>query len=219
LIGAVILAVIAGTGYTAYAGGSVYRSLDSGRQELVAAQATIKDASSSADVGQLQTALAQLQRAERDFKDAEARARNDPALRVAGGVPAAGRQVDASAHLAAIGAHLSRAGQAAATVAIQAARLKQTYGGRALSADDLPAILAQAQSIASSYKGSIEAIGQELHAAHQERAQVTTTDLVAPMRSAYDAVDQALAEADTAFARYQDVRQVLSDFLGVQLPT
>ena len=219
MIAAILLALIAATGYTAYAGGSVYRSLDSGRQQLVAAQATIKNASSSADVGQLQTAVAQLQSAEDDFNDAEARARNDPALRLASGVPAAGREVDASAHLAAIGADLSRAGQAAAMVAIQAAALKQTYRGRTLGADDLPAILAQAQTIASSYRGSIDAIGRELRAAHQERAQVTTTDLVAPMRSAYDAVDQALAEADTAFARYQDVPQVLSDFLGVQLPT
>ena len=206
-------------GYTAYAAGSVYRSLDSGRRQLVAAQATIKNASSSADVGQLQTAIAQLQSAEDDFNDAKARARNDPALRLVSGVPAAGREVDASAHLAAIGAHLSRAGQAAAMVAIQAAALEQTYRGRTLGPDDLPAILAQAQAIASSYRGSIEAIGGELRAAHQERAQVTTTDLVAPMRSAYDAVDQALAEADSAFARYQDVPQVLSDFLGVQLPT
>lgn len=219
MIAAILLALIAATGYTAYAGGSVYRSLDSGRQQLVAAQATIKNASSSADVGQLQTAIAQLQSAEDDFKDAEARARNDPALRLASGVPTAGREVDASAHLAAIGADLSRAGQAAAMVAIQAAALKQTYRGRTLGADDLPAILAQAQTIASSYRGSIGAIGRELRAAQQERAQVTATDLVAPMRSAYDAVDQALAEADTAFARYQDVPQVLSDFLGVQLPT
>ena len=39
-----VLAVIAAAGYTAYAGGSVYRGLDSGRQELVAAQLTIKNA-------------------------------------------------------------------------------------------------------------------------------------------------------------------------------
>ena len=31
-------------------------------------------------------------------------------------------------------------------------------------------------------------------------------------------IDRALAEADTAFLRFQDVRQVLSDFLGVRLP-
>jgi hypothetical protein len=45
-----------------------------------------------------------------------------------------------------------------------------------------------------------------------------TTDLVGPLRDAYDAVDRALAEADTAFLRFQDVRQVLSDLLGVRLP-
>jgi hypothetical protein len=212
------VALIGGAGYTAYAGGSVYRSLDSGRQELVAAQLTIKNAGPSADVSQFESAVDQLKRAERDFDDAKARARDDPALRLAGGVPAAGREVDASAHLAAIGADLSRGGQAAAVVGIQVATLKQKYSGRAPTPDDLQAILQQAQTIASTYKGSIQAIGQELRAAHGERAQVTTTDLVAPMRDAYAAVDQALAEADSAFARYQDVRQVLSDFLGVPLP-
>jgi len=160
----------------------------------------------------------QLRRAERDFEDAKARARDDPALRLAGGVPAAGHEVDASVRLAAIGADLSRAGQAAAAVAIQVAALKQKYTGRALTADDLDTILQQAQAIAKTYSGSIQAIGQQLRAAHRERAEVTTTDLVAPMRNAYDAVDQALAEADTAFTRYQDVRQVLSDLLGVRLP-
>jgi hypothetical protein len=218
LILAAFLALIAGGGYTAYAGGSVYRSLDSGRQELFAAQATIKNASQSADVSRLQVASDELKQAERDFADANTRARNDPALRLAGALPAAGREVDASAHLAAIGADLSRGGQAVVVVAIQVAGLKQKYAGRSLSADDLQAILQQAQTIASRYSSSIQAIGVELRAAHRERAQVTTTDLVAPMRSAYEAVDQALAEADTAFVRYQDVRQVLSDFLGVPLP-
>jgi hypothetical protein len=218
IVGACVVILIGGLGYTAYAGGSVYRSLDNGRQELVAAQVAIKNAGASTDVGQLQTAVAGLQRAERDFDDALARARNDPALRLAGNLPPAGQEVEASAHLAAIGGDLSRAGEAAATVAVQVAVLKQQYAGRALSPDDLDAILQQAQTIAKTYSGSIQAIGRQLRAAHQERAQVTTTDLVAPMRSAYDAVDQALAEADTAFLRYQDVRQVLSDFLGVQLP-
>jgi hypothetical protein len=218
LIPTLLLALLAGTGYTAYAGGSVYRSLDSGRQELVAAQSTIKSASQSGDVGQLQAAVGELQRAERDFNDAGTTAHHDIALRLVSGIPAAGSEVDASAHLAAIGADLSRGGEAAATVAVQVAALRQAYAGRSLSADDLQAILLQAQGIASTYSGSIQAIGRELRAAHEERAQVTTTDLVAPMRSAYDAVDAALAEADTAFVRYQDVRQVLSDLLGVQLP-
>jgi hypothetical protein len=57
-----------------------------------------------------------------------------------------------------------------------------------------------------------------LGAAHAERAQVDTGQLLGPLRDAYNAVDRALAEADTSFRRYQDVRQVLSDFLGVQLP-
>ena len=76
----------------------------------------------------------------------------------------------------------------------------------------------EAQTIARTYSASTRAIGEQLRAAHAEREQVTATDLLAPLRDAYDQVDRALAEADTAFLRYQDVKQVLSDFLGVRLP-
>src|SRR5439155_15271760 len=125
---------------------------------------------------------------------------------------------DASAHLAAIGADVSRAGEGAAAVAIQVAALKQKYAGRSLSADDLEAALAEAQTIARNYSASTRAIGEQLRAAHAERERVTTTDLVGPLRDAYDQVDRALVAADTGFLRYQDVRQVLVDLLGVRLP-
>jgi hypothetical protein len=216
---ALVLALVAAVGYTGYAGTAVYQQLDSGRAELVAAQAGISAAAQSADPAQLRAAAAQLKLAERDFSDAGRRSRNDPALRLVGGVPAAGRNLDAVTHLAAIGADMSRAGEAAAAVAIQVAGLKQQYAGRALTPDDLQVALQQAQGIARDYSASTHAIGQELRAAHAERARVkTTTDLVGPLRDAYDAVDRALAEADTAFLRFQDVRQVLSDLLGVRLP-
>jgi hypothetical protein len=218
IIAIVLLAMFAAVGYTAYSGVTVYRDLDSGRQELVAAQASISAAARSADPAQLQAASAQLGQAEGHFNDAGRRSRDDPALRLVGGVPGAGRQLDATAHLAAIGADISRAGEGAATVALQLAGLKQTYAGRALTPDDLQVLLQQAQVIARDYSASTQAIGQQLRAAHAERAQVTTTDLVTPLRTAYDDVDRALSEADTAFLRYQDVRQVLSDLLGVQLP-
>src|ERR1700737_3755126 len=138
-----------------------------------------------------------------------------PALQGASVVPAAGRNLDATAHLAAIGADMSRAGQAAAAVAIQVARLKQQYAGRTLTPEDLQVVLQQAQGIARAYSASAQAIGQQLRAAHAERAQVNTTGLAGPLRDAFDAVDRALAEADTAFLRFQDVRQVLSNFWGV----
>src|ERR1700682_1807460 len=123
------------------------------------------------------------------------------------------RTRDAASHLRAMGADMSGAGGAAAAVAIQVVGLKQQYAGRALTPDDLQVILQQAQGIAKDYSASTQAIGQQLRAAVAERAQVTTTDLVGPLKDAYDAVDRALAEADTAFLRFQDVRQVLSDFL------
>lgn len=213
-----VLALLAVVVYTGYAGTTVYQQLDSGRAELVAAQAGISAAAQSADPAQLRAAGAQLRLAERDFSEAGRRTRNDPALRVAGGIPGAGRNLDAITHLAAIGADMSRAGEAAAAVAIQVAGLKQQYAGRALTPDDLQVALQQAQGIARDYSASTHAIGQELRAAHAERSQVGTAGLVGPLRDAYDAVDRALAEADTAFLRFQDVRQVLSDFLGVRLP-
>lgn len=215
----VLVAALMGTGYTAYAGNSVYQSLDSGKQELVAAQATIKVAGRSGDTAQLRSADAELKQAEHDFTDANQRARHDLALRLAGGLPGTGPQLDASAHLAAIGADLSRAGQGAAAVAIQVSALKQRYASRRLTADDLQALLKQAETIAETYKGSIRTIGEQLKAAHAERAQVTTTNLLPQLRRAYDAVDEALTNADSAFLRYQDVRGVLSDLLGTPLPT
>ena len=218
VIAIVVLALLAVVGYTGYAGTAVYQQLDSGRQELVAAQAGMSAAVQSADPAQLRVVADQLRQAERDFNDAGRRARTDPALRVAGGVPGAGPNLDATAHLAAIGADMSRAGQAAAAVAIQVTGLKQQYAGRTLTPDDLQIVLQQAQGIARDYSASTQAIGQQLRAAHAERAQVKTTDLAGPLRDAFDAVDLALAEADTAFLRFQDVRQVLSDFLGVRLP-
>ena len=218
VIAIVALALLAVVAYTGYAGTTVYRHLDSGRQELVAAQAGMKAATQSGDAGQLRASAAQLGQAEADFSEAGRRARNDLALRLVGGVPGAGRNLDAVTHLAAIGADMSRAGEAAAAVAIQVAGLKQQYAGRTLTPGDLQVVLQQAQGIARDYGPSTLAIGQQLRAAHAERAQVTTTDLVGPLKDAYDAVDEALAQADTAFLRFQDVRQVLSDFLGVRLP-
>jgi len=214
----VILALLAGGSYTALAGASVYQDLDGGRQALVSAQASMAAAARTGDLAELGNAAAQLKLAERHFDDARSRSSSDQALRLVGRVPGAGRQLAASTHLAAIGADMSRAGQAAAEVAIQVAALKQKYASRALTPADLQAALREAQVIASTYSASIQAITQQLRAAHAERAQVDTAGLVGPLKDAYDAVDRALAEADTSFRRYQDVRQVLSDFLGVQLP-
>jgi hypothetical protein len=214
----VILALLAAGGYTASAGAAVYQDLDGGKQALVAAQASMSAATTTGNPAELQSAADQLKVAERHFNDAQARSSTDLALRVVGGVPGAGRQLAASTHLAAIGADMSRAGQGAAEVAIQVAGLKQKYAGRPLSANDLDSALQEAQGIARTYSASIQAIGQQLRAAHTERAEVDTTPLVGPLKDAYDAVDRALAEADTSFRRYQDVRQVLSEFLGVRLP-
>jgi hypothetical protein len=175
-------------------------------------------AARTGDPAELQSAAAQLKVAERHFDNAQARSVTDPALRLASGTPGAGRQLEASTHLAAIGADMSRAGEGAAAVAIQVAGLNQKYAGHPLTADDLQVALQEAQAIARTYSASIQAISQELQAAHAERARVDTGRLLGPLHEAYNAVDRALADADTSFRRYQDVRQVLSDFLGVKLP-
>ena len=218
VVAIVILTLLVAGGYTAAAGAAVYQDLDSGRQALVAAQASMTAASRTADLAELQSAADQLRVAEQRFNDARTRSTTDPALRLASGIPGAGRHLDASTRLAAIGGDMSRAGEGAAAVAIQVAGLKRKYAGRPLTADDLQTALQEAQAIARTYSASIQAISQQLHDALAERAQVDTTRLVGPLTDAYDAVDGALAEADTSVRRYQDVRQVLSDFLGVQLP-
>src|SRR5260370_34935594 len=92
---AIVLALVAAVGYTGYAGTTIYRQLDSGRQELVAAQASISAAAQSGDPAQLRAAAAQLRQAESDFSDAAGRSRDDPALRLAGSFPSAGRQLNA----------------------------------------------------------------------------------------------------------------------------
>lgn len=218
VVAILVLPVLIVAGYGAYASFSVYRDLENGRASLASAQASLTASERSADRASLQSVALRLQQAEREFSDASSKARQDPELRVAGALPGTGRQIDAAARLGAIGGDLSRAGQAATAIALQAAALRQQYGGRALSAEDLQAILQQAQTIAASYKGSIDEIGLQLKDAHAERAEVTTTGLLGPLRHAYDEVDRALEQADTAFVRYQDVRRVLSDLLGVPLP-
>lgn len=132
-----LLAALALVGYTGYAGTTVYQRLDDGRQRLVAAQASLNAASRTADGVQLRSAAAELKQAEADFADAHRRSTTDPALRLVAGVGPAGQQIDASAHLAAIGADLSRAGEAVAAIAIQLAPLVHKYAGRTLTPADL----------------------------------------------------------------------------------
>ncbi|HEY8736764.1 MAG TPA: hypothetical protein VIO62_06945 [Candidatus Dormibacteraeota bacterium] len=218
LVVILLLAVVAAIGYTAFSSVQVYQQLDGGRRELVAAQAGLAAAGRSGDERTLATVVGQLRQAELDFDDAHIRALKDPALSIVGRVEVAGRQIDATAHLAAIGTDISRAGESAAAIAVEVARLRRQYAGQALTSDNLPALFQQAEAIATKYAASARAIGDQLRAAHAERAAVASTSLVPPLRNAYGQVDAALADADTAFLRYQDVRRVLSDLLGVSLP-
>ena len=210
---------MAALGYTAFSSVRVYQRLDSGRRELVAAQAGLAAAGRSGDDRALAAVAGQLRQAELDFDDAQTRTRRNPAFAILGRVEVAQKEIDATAYLAAIGADISRAGESAAAIAVQVARLKRQYAGQALTPENLPALVRQTEAVATNYAASARAIGDQLRAAHAERAAVRTTGLVAPLRDAYGQVDAALAEADTAFLRYQDVRLVLSDLLGVSLPS
>ena len=218
LVVLLLIVILAGISYTAFSGVRVYQQLDSGRRELAAAQAGLTAAGRTGDPARLAAVAGQLRRAEQDFEGAHTGASQDLALRILGRVDVAGRQIDATAHLAAIGADISRAGESAAAIAVEVAGLKQRYAGQTLTPDTLPGLLRQAEAIATNYGASAKAIGDQLGAAHSERAAVRTTGLLPPLRNAYAQVDTALADADTAFLRYQDVRRVLSDLLGVNLP-
>lgn len=211
------MAAVGIIGYSGFRAKEVYQDLDSGRANLVAAQAALAGGQKAADATQLQNAAADLRQAEQDFQQAQQRIAQDPALRVIGGLPWSGTQVQASGHLGGIGSHLTRAGEAATAVGLQVVALERQYSGRSLTPDDLQSVLQRAEGIAASYKTAIDQIGRELKAARSERSEVTTTDLIPPLHDAYDDVDTALARADTTFIRYQDVRQVLADLLGVRL--
>ncbi|MDQ6882832.1 MAG: hypothetical protein M3077_01150 [Candidatus Dormibacteraeota bacterium] len=212
-----LLALLAGLAYTGFSVFQLYQPLDAGRRELVAAQAGLSRGATAADPGSLPAIAAQLRRAERDFEAAKTRTREDPALALLGRVPAADHQMEATSHLAAIGADLSRAGESAATIGLQAAQLKQQYAGRTLTPDDLPPLLRQTEAMATDYAQSARAIGDQLAAAHAERARVATAGLLPPLRDAFAQVDAALTAADGAFRQYQDVRRLLADLLGVSL--
>ena len=213
-----MLAVVAGVGSTTFSGIAVYTQLDSGRRELVAAQAGLAGGTRSGDPRQLAGAAAQLRQAEQDFAAGRDRAGHDPALTLVGRVEVAGRQIEATQRLGAIGADISRAGESVASIAVQVEALRRQYAGQAITPDNLPALLKQSEVIATHYSASARAIGDQLRAAHAERAAVNTTGLLQPLRDAYDQVDAALADAQAAFARYQDVQRLLADLVGVAIP-
>lgn len=210
----VLAALLVAGGYSAFAANGAGQDLQHGRDELTAAQAALTAGQRSPDEAAIRRAISQLQDAERDFARARQRIEADPALRMLGTLPASSTQVEAAARLGAIGVDLSRAGQSAAAIALRLAALEQQDRGT-LTTADLQGLVQQAAAIATSYQGSIASIGAELNAAHAERAQVTTTGLLPPLRHAYDEVDRDLDQADSAFLRYQDVKQLLADFLGV----
>jgi hypothetical protein len=185
---------------------------------LVSAQAKLSSGLRSGTAGSIRSAQSDLTDAGHDFSAAYGSARNDPALRLLDGLPATGYQVEASRHLAAIGEDLTRAGQAVAQISLEIVNLKQAYGGRRITPDDLQALVQKAEELFRLYQASARLIGDDLRAAHQERSQVATTNLVLPLKSAYDRVDDALSRADQAFARFQDVPQLLTQLLGVSIP-
>lgn len=218
LVLALLLAVLAVAGYTAWAGNAVYQDLSTGRDQLVLGQANLAAALKSGDVATLRAAAADFEAASTGFQNGSARLNHDVALQFGAQLPGSRDQVAASGHLAAIGYDMARAGAAAEQIGEGVVRLRDTYAGRQLTPDDLAALAREVDALAQRYAAAATAIGQDLKAAHQERAQVTTAALVAPLRAAYADVDTALAEADRALRQFQDPKQVLSQLFGVALP-
>lgn len=218
LIAVLLLAAIAAAGYSAYAGSRVYQDLGGGRDHLLAGQADLAAAVKTGDQATLRGAADELQAADADFQSGAARLKTDVALQAGARFPAIQDQVQAAAHLAGIGHDMTRAGLAAEQIAEGAVALKQAYAGRVLAATDPAALAHDADALAQQYAAAAGDIGQDLKAAHRERAQVTATGLVPPLRMAYDQVDIALAAADDAFLQFQDPKRILSQLLGVALP-
>jgi len=218
LIGLLVVVLLAGAAYAAYAGASLYVHLHHGGDGLVSAQAKLSAGLRSGTPEAIRGAQSDLAGAGHDFSAAYGSARDDPAFRLLGGLPATGGQVEASLHLAAIGEDLTRAGQAVAQISLEIVNLRQAYAGRSLTPEDLQALLQKAEELTRLYGASARLIGDDLRAAHQERSQVVTANLVPPLKSAYYRVDEALSRADQAFVRFQDVRLLLSQLLGVSIP-
>src|SRR5690349_20352598 len=116
VVAILVVALLIVAGYAAFAGFSVYQDLENGCASLVAAQASLVASERSGDQGGLQSAAAALQQAEHDFGNASQRVHQHPALRLAAALPGSGAQIDGAARLGAIGADLSRAGEAATAV-------------------------------------------------------------------------------------------------------
>jgi hypothetical protein len=218
LIAVLLLAAVAAAGYGVYAASRVYQDLGNGRDHLLAGQAALDAAIKGGDPGTVRLAAAELAAAEADFRRGSARLQGDLALQFGARAPGTKDQVEAVAHLAAIGEDMVQAGSAAEQIAEGVIALKRVYAGRAMSVADVAALAHDADALAQRYAAAASAIGRDLKAAHQERAHVTTTALAPQLRAAYDQVDEALAKADVAFLQFQDPRRILSQLFGITLP-
>ena len=190
----------------------------SGEDRLMRAQADLDMAVRRSDPQAAARASSALADSQDDFAGARDKTQSDPGLRLLHALPGAGLQVDATGRLAAIGSELSLAGMSAASITSDVLRLKQAYAGKRLTLADLAALRAQVDGLVARSGSASQAIAASLKAAHAQRAQVKTTDLIAPLHSAYDQVDAALAQADEAYIRYGDVRLLVSQALGIPIP-
>ena len=212
-----LLALVAAIGYLAWISSTVANDMRRGESRLVGAQQDLDEAVRQNNPLAAQRASTALAESRDDFTSARAKTQNDPGLRLLAALPAASSQVDATGRLAAIGTDLSRAGESAAGITSDVLRLKQAYAGKALTLQEVPALRAQVDALVARSQSASQSIAASLRAAHAERAQVKTTDLIPPLHSAYDQVDAALARADEAYVRYGNVRLMVSQALGIAI--
>ena len=210
-----LLAVLAACAYLAWVSMALAKDMRGGEDRLVGAEADLELAVRRSDPQAAARASSALAQSHDDFAQARVKTQSDPGLRLLGALPAASSQVDATGRLAAIGSELSRAGESAAAITSEVLRLKQAYAGKTLTLQELPALRAQVDQLVARSRSASQAIAAALSTAHTQRAQVNTTDLIPPLRSAYDQVDGALAQADEAYVRYRDVRLLVSQVLNI----
>jgi hypothetical protein len=210
-----IVALLVILGYSAFSAFTVWSDLQSGRSQLKSGQVSLDDGIAGSDPRRLRSAGQDLDRARDSFREALAHSRDDVSFRAGARLPYLDEQVNATRKLASIGAHLSAAGQAVVPIGIGLADFKRTYGQGSLTPDKLEAALGSAQSLTSRYQSASHQVAAELRAAHDDRASVNTDRLAPPLKSAYDQVDSALAQADKDLSRFQDVNQLLRQLLGL----
>lgn len=183
-----------------------YRDLSAGRVQLLQADATLTR-QMTPDIPK-QT----LDNAERQLKDGQTKLRHaagvlddDPLLNVAARLPWAGTQVTAARSLTHVGVDLSKIGLSG----IAAVRLVQPI----LNAPE-PSLSERVVPALQMIKPQGDAIEADEAAVEQARAQIPTSGLLPPLRSAVEQLDARVGTVATLVRDYEQAQQLVPGLLG-----